>query len=34
MEDMIYYTLAAFVWVFAAVFVSVVWSIAEDKEDD
>ncbi len=34
MEDMIYYTLAAFEWTVAAVFVSIVWTLAEDKEDD
>jgi hypothetical protein len=34
MENMIYYTLAAFVWTFVAVFVSIVWTLSEDKEDD
>ena len=34
MENMIYYALAAFVWTFAAVFVSIVWTLSEDKEDD
>lgn len=33
MEDMIYYSLAAFVWTFAAIFVSIVWTLPEDSDD-
>lgn len=31
---MIYYTMAAFVWTFVALVVSIVWALAEDKKDD
>lgn len=31
--ELFYYAAVAFIWTFAAVFVSVVWYITEDKKD-
>lgn len=31
--ELFYYAAVAFIWTFAAGFVSVVWSITEDKKD-
>jgi hypothetical protein len=33
MDDMVYYTLAAFTWTFVAIFVSIVFRLPEDGND-